>query len=208
MLSLYVSLARTHSFFDADQFGELSLGKQYRIRRSLSDRISISGGNMAIDVYLQIDGIKGESTDHKHIGWIECESVQWAVSQPKSLASSTGGGHTVERCIHRDIVIRKFTDMSTPALLQTCSMGKTIPKAKIEFMRADGHGEPIKYFEIELENVLIGDVAPEIYEGETMSEHLGLKYAKVSWRYVQQRVGGGAAGMMAGGWDLSANCIA
>ena len=27
---------------------------------------------MAIDVYLQIDGIKGESTDDRHQGWIEC----------------------------------------------------------------------------------------------------------------------------------------
>lgn len=32
---------------------------------------------MAIDVYLQIDGIKGESQDDKHQGWIECQSVRW-----------------------------------------------------------------------------------------------------------------------------------
>jgi type VI secretion system secreted protein Hcp len=30
---------------------------------------------MAIDVYLQIDGIKGESQDDKHKDWIECASV-------------------------------------------------------------------------------------------------------------------------------------
>ncbi|WP_442784145.1 type VI secretion system tube protein Hcp, partial [Collimonas fungivorans] len=30
---------------------------------------------MAIDVYLQIDGIKGESTDSAHKDWIECKSV-------------------------------------------------------------------------------------------------------------------------------------
>lgn len=30
---------------------------------------------MAIDVYLQIDGIKGESADGGHQGWIECLSV-------------------------------------------------------------------------------------------------------------------------------------
>lgn len=27
---------------------------------------------MAIDAYLQIEGIKGESTDDKHKDWIEC----------------------------------------------------------------------------------------------------------------------------------------
>ena len=31
---------------------------------------------MAIDVYLQIDGIKGESTDSTHQGWIEVTSAQ------------------------------------------------------------------------------------------------------------------------------------
>jgi hypothetical protein len=37
---------------------------------------------MAIDVYLQIDGIKGESTDSAHQGWIEVTSAQLGVSQP------------------------------------------------------------------------------------------------------------------------------
>lgn len=33
---------------------------------------------MAIDVYLQIEGIKGESADSAHIGWIEVDSANWA----------------------------------------------------------------------------------------------------------------------------------
>ena len=99
---------------------------------------------MAIDVYLQIDGIKGESTDDKHKDWIECKSVSWSVEQPKSATASTGGGHTAERCEHKDIVISKLADLASPVLLQTCSAGKTIPKARFEFMRADGQGERVK----------------------------------------------------------------
>ncbi len=78
---------------------------------------------MAIDVYLQIDGIEGESTDDIHKDWIECISVQWEVLQPKSATSSTGGGHTAERCEHKDIVLTKLADLSTPLLLQNCSSG-------------------------------------------------------------------------------------
>ena len=80
---------------------------------------------MAIDVYLHIDGIKGESTDERHKEWIECKSVSWGVEQPKSATSSTGGGHTAERCEHRDIVISKLADLASPILLQTCSAGRT-----------------------------------------------------------------------------------
>jgi hypothetical protein len=47
---------------------------------------------MAIDVYLQIDGIKGESADTAHKDWIEVKSVNWEVLQPKSATASTGGG--------------------------------------------------------------------------------------------------------------------
>lgn len=48
---------------------------------------------MAIDVYLQIEGIKGESQDSAHQGWIECAEVHFGVVQPRSATASTAGGH-------------------------------------------------------------------------------------------------------------------
>jgi type VI secretion system secreted protein Hcp len=162
---------------------------------------------MAIDVYLQIDGIKGESMDDKHKDWIECKSVAWGVTQPKSATASTGGGHTAERAEMSDIMITKLADLATPILLQTCAAGKTIPKAKLEFMRADGNGDRVKYFEIQLENVLIGKVEPKVGEGDFMHENLGLKFSKVKYMYTQQKVSGGAGGNTSGGWDLATNKI-
>jgi type VI secretion system secreted protein Hcp len=160
---------------------------------------------MAVDLYLQLDGIKGESTDAQHKDWIECERASWLVTQPKSASSSSGGGHTAERCVHSGIDLRKGTDLSTPILLQYCAMGKTIALAKLELFRADGGGNRIKYLEVELTNVLVANVAPEIHEGELLFEHLTLAYSKVRWQYTQQQVGGGAKGNTAGGWDLATN---
>ena len=163
---------------------------------------------MAIDVYLHIDGIKGESADSQHKDWIECQSVSWSVTQPKSATASTGGGHTAERCEHSELFIAKLADLATPLLLQNCSSGKTLPKARLELMRADAQGERIKYFEIELENVLIGSVNPSVGEGDILTEQLGLKYSKVKWKYTQQKVGGGVGGNTSGGWDLATNKVA
>jgi type VI secretion system secreted protein Hcp len=163
---------------------------------------------MAIDVYLHIDGIKGESADDRHKDWIECKSVSWAVEQPRSATSSTGGGHTAERCEHRDVVITKLADLASPILLQTCAAGRTIPKARLEFMRADAQGERVKYFEIELDNVLIGAVSPSVSEGDILTEEVGFKFSKVRWKYTQQRISGGMGGNTSGGWDLAANRIA
>ena len=108
-----------------------------------------------IDAYLQIEGIKGESTDDKHKDWLEVSHVLWGVHQPRAATVSTAGGHTSGRAELRNISFSKLADISSPVLLQTCAAGKTIPKAVFEFMRADGDGKPIPYFKVELENVML-----------------------------------------------------
>jgi len=163
---------------------------------------------MAIDVYLQIDGIKGESMDSGHQGWIEIHSASMGVKQPKSATASTAGGHTAERCEHKTIALSKLADVASPILMQFCSMGKTIPKAKLEFMRADGDGKPVKYYEVELENVLIANMDQVIHEGSILHDSIGLRFSRVKWKYTQQRIAGGASGNTAGGWDLACNkCV-
>lgn len=162
---------------------------------------------MALDVYLQIDGIKGESQDSAHQGWIECTSIHFGVLQPRSATSSTAGGHTAERAEVQDITVSKVTDISTPVLLQTCAMGKTLPKAKFEFMRADGDGKPVKYFEIELENLIIGAINPGLEDGGILSEHVSLKASRVKWKYTQQKISGGSGGTTTGGWDSASNKV-
>ena len=84
-------------------------------------------------------------------------------------------------------------------------MGKTIPKAKLEFMRADGNGVPVKYYEVELENVLIASVDQAIHGGMTIEDAVGLRFSRVKWRYTQQKIGGGTSGNTVGGWDLATN---
>lgn len=160
---------------------------------------------MAIDAYLQIDGVKGESADSAHQGWIEVTSACWGVMQPRSATASTGGGHTAERCEHRSISLEKLVDIASPILMQTCSMGKTIPKAKLEFMRADSDGQPVRYYEVEMENVMIANMDQLVREGGLVHDSIGLRFSKVKWKYTQQKIGGGVGGNTAGGWDLAGN---
>lgn len=162
---------------------------------------------MAANLYLKIDGITGESTDAEHTGWIEVDNVSFSVSQPKSATASTGGGHTAERCEITDVICTKLADVSTPQLLQLCASGKTVARAKFEFVRSDG-AMPVTYFEIDMENVLIARVAPSVSAGSLMSDSLSLKFSKVRWRYTKQKIAGGIGGNTAGGWDLATNRIA
>jgi type VI secretion system secreted protein Hcp len=163
---------------------------------------------MAVDAYLQIDGIKGESNDSNHVGWIEITSASWGVKQPKSATASTAGGHTAERCEQKSISLSKLADLASPILMQTCSAGRTIPKVRLEFMRADSDGKPIKYYEVELDNVIIGSIDQVMHGGTGLHDSFTLKFSKVRWKYTQQKISGGAGGNTSGGWDLSTNRIA
>jgi type VI secretion system secreted protein Hcp len=58
-------------------------------------------------------------------------------------------------------------------------MGKTIPKAKLEFMRADGDGKPVKYYQVELENVMIASMEQLIHAGSILHDNIGLRFSKV-----------------------------
>lgn len=160
---------------------------------------------MALDVYLQIDGIKGESADSAHPEWIELTSAQWGVTQPKSATASTGGGHTAERCEHRTLTVTKMADLASPLLMMYSSMGKTMPKAKLEFMRADGNGNPVKYYEVELENVMLASVDQAAHGGGILHDVVALRFSKIKWRYTKQKISGGGSGNTAGGWDLATN---
>ena len=137
---------------------------------------------MAIDVYMLIDGIKGTSTDERHRDWIECTAVNWRGQPP--AAASVGGGHMGGQCEHSDIVISKLADLASPVLLQSCRAGDTIPKAKFEFMRADGQGLREKYLDIEIENVVVGAVSSSMDDGA--SEQVGFRFSRVKWKYAQQ----------------------
>lgn len=75
-------------------------------------------------------------------------------------------------------------------------------------MRADGDGVRVKYYDVELENVLIASIEQFVTEGSILHDSIGLKFSKVKWKYTQQKIGGGIGGSTAGGWCLSTNrCI-
>jgi type VI secretion system secreted protein Hcp len=160
---------------------------------------------MAIDAYLQIEGIKGESTDDKHRDWIEVSNVSWSVHQPRAESVSTAGGMTNGRAELSNLSFKKLADIASPILQQHCAMGKTIPKAVFEFMRADGEGKPINYYRVMLENVMISGVNPTSGDGGIITEHLFLAYSKMKWEYTKQSVRGGAEGKTAGGWDCASH---
>lgn len=160
-----------------------------------------------MDAYLQIEGIKGESTDAKHPNWIEVSKVIGNIHQPGASSVSTAGGMTSSRASLSDVMLEKLADLSSPILRQHCAMGKTIKKAVFEFMRADGDGKPICYERWTLTNVMISNVTYDSGGGGTMKETVHLAYSKINWEHLKQSIRGGTEGNTLGGWDCAAHKV-
>lgn len=60
-------------------------------------------------------------------------------------------------------------------------MGRTIPRARLELLRADGNGQRVRYYEVELENVLIANIEQVVSEGNVLRDSVGLRFAAVKW---------------------------
>jgi type VI protein secretion system component Hcp len=50
--------------------------------RALTDDELRAASGGAVDAFLKIDGVKGESLDDKHKNWIEVLSTSHSISQP------------------------------------------------------------------------------------------------------------------------------
>jgi type VI secretion system secreted protein Hcp len=157
---------------------------------------------MALDAFMQIDGIKGESTDKDHKDWIELLSFSHAVQQPTSATASSAGGGTTEKANHGDIVVTKVVDKTSPELFKLCSEGKHVKKIEFRFNRSAGDGKRVIYLKYELENVVVSNVALS-GAGDLPREEIAFNYGKIRMTYDKQdRAGGGGGGKVVAGWDL------
>lgn len=158
---------------------------------------------MAVDMFLKLDGIKGESLDSKHKDEIQIESFSWGLAQVGSSAHGSGAG--AGKVNVGDISISKVLDKSTPELMLACCTGKHIPSGLITVRKA---GEkPLEYLKIKLTDILISGVQNSGGGGhDSLMESLSLNFSKFQVEYQPQGKDGSAlGGPVLAGWDVKQN---
>src|ERR1700682_1008808 len=81
----------------------------------------------AVDYFLKLDGIKGESTDSKHKGEIDIESFSWGATQ--SGTHSSGGGGGAGKVQMQDFHFVMKVNTASPKLMEACATGEHIKSA-------------------------------------------------------------------------------
>ena len=106
---------------------------------------------MALDIFLKLDGIKGEAQDHKYKDEIDVLSWSWGASQSGTTHGGSGSG--AGKVSIQDLSITKYLDKSSPTLFQHCANGKHIKKGTLILRKA---GEkPLEYLTIEFEDIIV-----------------------------------------------------
>ena len=156
---------------------------------------------MAVDMFLKLDGIKGESQDHKHPGEIQISSWSWGLSQTGAMAHGGGGG-AGKVSVH-DISITKNVDKASPALMLHCCNGKHIPNGLVTVRKAGD--KPLEYLKMKLQDIIISGVQNAGHGGDILTENVTLNFAKFHIEYQEQKADGSGSPGGEMGWDVKAN---
>jgi type VI secretion system secreted protein Hcp len=155
---------------------------------------------MAVQYFLKIRGVEGESADARHRDEIEVESWSWGETNGGGGVSGGGAG----RATMTDLSLTARLGRASPKLLLACAAGQHFPSAVLA-ARRDG-GEPADFLTLTLTDVLVrayeaggagaGDPAPY--------DRVGLGFGRIVMKYRPQKPDGSLGTPVAAGWDLKA----
>jgi type VI secretion system secreted protein Hcp len=156
---------------------------------------------MAVDCFLLLDGIPGESKDAKHKGEIDVLAFSWGVSQSGSASSGGGGG--AGKASFDDLLVVARTSKASPLLWAKCASGEHIKTATLICRKAGK--TPVEFLTITLSDVLIASYELDGSDEELPLDQFALSYAKIETKYVPAGASGKGKPPVLAGWDLKAN---
>ena len=157
---------------------------------------------MAVDMFIKIGDVKGESVDAKHKGEIDVLAWSWGMSQAGTTHAGPGAG--AGKVNVQDLSFTKWVDSASPALMLACCNGKHYPEATLVVRKA---GEkPLEYLKIKMTDLIVTSVSTGGSGGEDrLTENVTLNFAKVNLDYVPQKGDGSGGTAIPMGWDISKN---
>jgi type VI secretion system secreted protein Hcp len=157
---------------------------------------------MAVDFFLKIDGVEGESTDDKHKSEIDLESWSWGATQ--SGTSSGGGGGGAGKVSMQDFHFVMRVNKASPKLMLACSTGEHIKEATLTCRKAGGDQQ--EYMKIKMSDLLVSSYQTGGSGGDIIPvDQISLNFSKIEYEYKPQKADGTLDSPVKTGYDLKAN---
>src|SRR4051794_23844766 len=129
---------------------------------------------MAVDMFLKISDVKGETKDKTHAGEIEIESFNWGATQLGT--SSHGSGAGAGKVSMNDFHFVMKHNSSSPTLFLFCANGQHLKEAKLTCRKAGGTQQ--NFLIVTMSDVLISSFQTGGGAGEVPTDQISLNYSK------------------------------
>jgi type VI secretion system secreted protein Hcp len=158
---------------------------------------------MAVDMFLKIDGIQGESTDNHHKDEIDVLSYTWGESQP--AAASSGTGAAAGRVTMQDFHFTMRVNKASPGLFLACANGARIKNAVLTVRRSGGN--PVEFLKWTLTDITVASyqTAASVPSSDAPTDQVGLRFTKIEMEYARIKPDGTLEVPIKEGWDLTTN---
>jgi type VI secretion system secreted protein Hcp len=161
---------------------------------------------MAVDMFLKIATVDGETKDKAKIADKEIDILAWSWGISNSGTAHMGGGAGAGKANFQDISVTKYVDSASHALMLGCATGEHFATAKLTVRKAGK--TPIEYIVIEMHEVMITSVSTGGSGGEDrLTENISLNFGKVTFTYTTQKVDGTADAKLPFTYDIAANSV-
>ena len=154
-----------------------------------------------VDYFLKIDGIEGESTDAKHVGWIDVDSWSWGESQPAQPAH--GGGGATGKVQFQEFTYTSRVSKASPKLFLACASGTHIKEARLVGRKAGKDQQ--EFLTWTFSDVLVAGYHTGGTEQTLPADSVSLNFSKVSVSYKAQKADGSLDTAVTAGWDAKTN---
>ena len=157
---------------------------------------------MAMDIFIKIGDLKGESIDDKHKDEIQVLAWSWGMSQSGTTHAGPGGG--AGKASFQDLSITHYIDKSSPNLMMACANGKHFSEALLTVRKA---GEkPLEYLKVTMTDLIVTSCTTGGSGGEDrLTENVPLNFAKFKVEYTPQKKDGTGDAPVTIGWDIAGN---
>lgn len=157
---------------------------------------------MAVDFFLDLGDIKGESLDDKHKNQITVMSFSWGASQTTSVSGSGGSG--AGKASLADLSIMKNYDVASSPLYKALLLGQHLPTGTLTAVKSGGSGDP--FLTITLSELFVTSIQVS-GSSEVPMESVSFSYNHIKTEYAQQDETGKLNVKAAITYDLKANKV-
>jgi type VI secretion system secreted protein Hcp len=159
---------------------------------------------MAVEIFLKLDGIEGESQKQGAENQIEIFSFSNGAANPSSV--SFGTGHGTGKVDITSLSLQKQLDKASPKLFQACCKGTHIANGTLIVRESTGSDNPQTYWQYEMKEIFVDGIS---WGGSTgggkPSESISLSFKSIEINYWPQNSDGSLGTKIPASWDVSQN---